>query len=716
MSSKIVYLGLAFEGTAILDGSCFIGESITGDELAIDTLDVTVFSESLLQDTLAPTDFDGFVTLDGKTLLVRRGDAFLPSSYQYGAPVELYHDEALIGKFYLESVTRKTQTSFALSCTSAIGLLDKRTHYGGMYRGVTVAAMAAEIIGGAVAYSIAEEVQNVPVYGWLPVATCRENLHQLLFAVGASIQKDTAGALVITFLHDESPAEIAGDRVYLGGSMDYITPATEAQVTEHNFVELTADETVTLFDNTDGSGVAVGELVTFADPCHSLVADGLTIEESGVNYAIISGTGTLTGQAYTHTTKVITATDAAATGEKNTVSVTDATLVSIANSQNVANRLLAYHSTAQTVSAGLVVSEERPGDAVSFVTPFGENAQGLIRQMDIALSGILRADTVFVVDYTPVGVGNYYSTALVVAASGTYSLTDLGIPIDKTQLRIVVMGGGSGGTSGTDGADGEKNEIKTESGVSYAEGGEGGEGGTGGEAGAGGSFFVTTVTISAATSLTISAGTGGASDTAGGSTVCTIDGTTYRSTDGAANTLGFTETLSGVTYGMTGDAGIDGGDGGNGGGRYDEEDLAQNGTAGESIGTASGGIGGTAAGENGGEGWGGADSASGAGGSGAAYQTPGLNGGNAVVTWDTYYPTHVISMVTGKGADGVTPPNGLDAQAYGSGGNGGHGGSGGGGAAGFLAKDASYTYQNVGTGGAGSQGGNGGNGCVIIYF
>ncbi len=707
MANKIIYGDVTFEGTAILDGSCFIGESITGDELAIDTLDVTVFSESMLQDALAPTDFDGFVTLDGKTVLVRRGDTFLPSSYQYGAPVALYHDEVLLGKFYLESVTRKSQTSFALSCTSAIGLLDKLTHYGGMYRGVTVAAMAAEIIGGSVAYSIAEEVQNVPVYGWLPVATCRENLHQLLFAVGASLQKDTAGALVITFLHDESPAEIAGDRVYLGGSIAYITPATEAQVTEHNFVELTADETVTLFDNTDGSGAVTQELVTFADPCHSLAADGLTIEESGVNYAVLSGTGTLTGQAYTHTTKQIRAVSDGTSGETNAVSVTDATLVSIANSQNVADRLLAYHSTAQTVSAGLVVGSERPGDAVSFVTPFGENAQGLIRQMDIALSGMLRADTVFVVDYTPVGVGNYYSTALVVAASGTYSLADLGIPTDKTQIRLVVMGGGSGGSSGTDGGDGVKNEIKTASGVSYAEGGEGGEGGTGGEAGNGGSFFVTTVTISAATSLTISTGTGGESDTAGGNTVCTIDGTTYRSTDGAANTLGFTETLSGTTYGMTGDAGIDGGDGGNGGGSYDDEDLAQDGTAGESVGTADAGIPGTAAGENDAEGWGGADGASGTGSSAAAYQTPGLNGGNAIITWDVNYPTHATHVATGKGADGVTPPKGLDAQTYGSGGNGGHGGSGAGGAAGFLAKDATYTYNDAGKGGAG---------CVILYF
>ena len=42
MSYKIVYGDRTFTAKDIKEGNCFIGNSIAGDELTIDTLDVTV--------------------------------------------------------------------------------------------------------------------------------------------------------------------------------------------------------------------------------------------------------------------------------------------------------------------------------------------------------------------------------------------------------------------------------------------------------------------------------------------------------------------------------------------------------------------------------------------------------------------------------------------------------------------------------------------------
>jgi hypothetical protein len=52
--------------------------------------------------------------------------------------------------------------------------------------------------------------------------------------------------------------------------------------------------------------VTAQEVIFNNGPYHDLVAsENLTIVESGDNYAILTGTGTLTGQAYTHQTNIV---------------------------------------------------------------------------------------------------------------------------------------------------------------------------------------------------------------------------------------------------------------------------------------------------------------------------------------------------------------------------------------------------------------------------
>lgn len=716
MSNKIICGNFAFLDDQIVDGNCFIGESITGDELAIDTFEATVCSKSMLGDVLAPNDYDGFLLSDGRTLYAKSSDANL-SSLPYGTAVSFYHDDSLVGKFYLKFVKRISSTNFRLSCVSAIGLLDKLPHYGGIYNGVTAGAVAADIIGDVVEYSIDVEVSGVLVYGWLPISTKRGNLHQLLFAIGASLKKTTAGALNITFLETETYLEISNDRLYLDGSVDYPTPATKAQVTEHAFISLATDNLATLFDNSNDAAAVKSKLVTFSKPCHDLTATGLTIEKSGVNYAVVSGIGTLTGKEYMHTTQIITSMAPGTTVETNTVSAEDATLVSLANSQNVADRLLAYHRTARESSMPIVVGPERPGDAVSFLNPFEEAEIGFVKQMDITLSSILKASAVIVTGYKPVAFGNHYNTSKIIAQNGVYSLSDLGIPSTQKQIRIVLIGGGSGGTPGADGTDGVKNETKRELQTLYAEGGAGGAGGTGGSGGTGGFVYVETLTITAASTFTISTGAGGAIESTGGETTCVIDGNPRASSSGVSSSLGYTNPLTGVTYARAGENGLAGGKGGDGGGSYSEKDLVQDGDPGVSVGTATGGTGGIGYGAGDGRGWAGYDGASGGGGGGAAYITSGSSGTDAVVVWDDYGTYYPVNVTNGSGGNGATPPNGANGSTYGCGGGGGHGGGGGGGAGGFLSKHATLTnYNDAGFGGKGSKGGAGAAGCVIIYY
>lgn len=119
-------------------------------------------------------------------------------------------------------------------------------------------------------------------------------------------------------------------------------------------------------------------------------------------------------------------------------------------------------------------------------------------------------------------------------------------PAGVSQLRIIVVGGGSGGTSGTDG--------------SWSSAGENGTDGSGGLVWAG------TVSINAQQSFAVTIGRGGALGQPGGSTAFGA----YSSANGQRFPLGYTDIASGDSYARTGVrqplAGTgDGGAGGRGG-------------------------------------------------------------------------------------------------------------------------------------------------------
>lgn len=670
------------------DGIIYIGNSISGDELSIDTLDFEVYSQCLLPCIYQPSDYDGIETSGGKIFCGLTSDDVTKTPY--GTPVSYYRNDELFGKFYLSSVTRNSISTFSFDCTSGVGILDKLRHYGGLYTGQTVETVLDDIIGGAITYAVSDDVKDIAVYGWLPVASRRDNLRQLLFAAGASIKKNTAGTVEVCFLTVSAPTEITDDRLYLGGEVAYNTPATGVDVTEHSYIALESDSTVTLFDNTDGSGAVASETVEFKNPCHNLIAsDGLAIVKSGVNFAVLTGIGTLTGQEYTHQTKIVSERVSNATGEENIVSVTEATLVSIANSRSVAKRVLAYQSAAKNITADMIVGTERPGDAVAFNDPFEDDVTGIVQSMDINISGVLKASSVFVIDYVPTGQGNNYTNYALITEGGTWTKPD-----GVTNARVVLIGGGHGGQSGVDGADATMNGFNP---------GNPGEGGTGGQPGIGGKILAVDVDLSSVTSVPVSIGSGGSGGVASGDT--NVDGSAgtattfgdYSSDDGASSQYGFINLFTGTRYGYKGtNTGYDGGKG------------SKSGEAGESITvgdvTYMPGANGANKTQSGyGTGYGGY-------GGGAAY---GSNGGVGEAATLAVVNSVIQAVAGGDGGKGADAADGANATDYGAGGDGGHGGGGGGNAG--VGTSTAYN-GSAGLGGSGGNGGDGAPGCAIIFW
>lgn len=649
--------GRMFDDDSIVSGECYIVRSLLASSLEVETLEFSVYS----------TD---------PTL----------SQFSVDSEVILSHNSQRIKTFFLQSVSRKSKYIYQFEAVSAAGVLDKRDYYGGIYTGQAVRDVVADICKNF-PVSVASNVAGIKLYGWLPISTRREALAQVLFAISAAFVEDATGNFTVAGLSHEQTREIPESETSENSSIEYISPAIDVIVLEHQYTE--GQEEITLFEG----ATSAGDIITFSEPCHSLVASGFTITEQGANYAIVSsGSGKLTGKKYVHSTREVKGkrTQARDAGQNESkIRVEEATLVSLVNSRAVADRLADYYACAERIIADVAYQADDAGDVLSQYHPYdGNMVQTCIESLDITLSGRLLAKMTSLVGYIPPDISQieYYDTFEILTGTGTWTA-----PKGAKNARAVLIGGGDGGTNGKDGTGGRNGHV-TGNPSAEGKGGKGGEPGTPGNGGK-----ILQIEIDATQSYAYKSGVGGAVGELGTATTFGA----FSSANGTANDNGYTDIINKKTYARKGLPGVAGGDGG---------DAENNG---DDVETWKGGQGGEKDTLNG-------YSANGGGGSGAAKGSNGKDGTDGYMDrWSTGNPNNPYGYLArggrgGKGADAVSPDF---YPEYGSGGSAGHGGGGGGG--GGTANGSSDTSSNDGRGGdggAGSAGTPGKPGCIIVYY
>lgn len=716
---------------------------ILGNELSIDTFTVTVRYNPDAPLAYSPVGAKVYKTSDSKIYLVRKpenaGAEYL-RSLPFGTPVFWLVSGSVFSKGYLKKTERIARNLYRLTCISGIGLLDATMHVGGLYTGQTFNTVMASIVSDTFAYSVASDVGAVKVYGHLPYDTARNNLHRLLFAVGAAIMRDANGNYAVSYLSD-SVTSVPSSRIAMGGRTEYAAAVDGVEITEHSFFATASDETVTLFDNTTGLYVE-NQLVKFnSAPVYDLATTGTLTYDSNnfnCNYAVVTGVGTLTGKRYAHTTQIIKA----GAGTKNVKRVSDNRLISLANSNYVAKRVYAYFSRAKTIDAKIMLSGEKTGQYLSMLDNFGDPINAFLSRMDVLVTSVKGASCKLISGFSPGNGGNNYTHRVLFAQNGTWT-----VPSEITQIRVVLIGGGQGGQGGYDGeagyGKGNGTEFyskpnRTTQGVFYPgfqvdEYPNGNQqiprGGNGGNPGSSARYLYFDSDVTPGEQITISVGAGGAGGSRNGGagangTPTTASSTSIgtKSSEQGISSAGFSDPFTGDVYAAAGTPGTKGGDGG----RTDAGDThgsnGRDGLAGSSVGTYSGG--------SGGSGMSGSydipfmglynilmKSSGGAGG-GAAF---GADGGDGETSfWRA--AGYDITCRGGRGGDGANALTPSYAK-YGCGGNGGHGGgAGGNGGGAYVGIDNTDTITVTcvanygGWAGHGSAGGHGGNGCCIIFY
>lgn len=656
------------------------------------------------------------------------------SALPNNTPIIVYRGGEIKARFVSSGVSRIGPVTYQLTGRSPMGALTGMVHTGGIYTGQTVEEVVKEICGN-IPSLIKSVYAGVKLYGWLPYAdgkerSARDNLAQVLFAIGAYLRTDLNGVLRIEPLWDGTASLIDVDRSYTGGTVKYDSPISAVTVTEHQYVAGT--ETKELFSGTAQNG----DIITFFEPMHSLSATGFTILESGANYAKISaGAGALTGKAYIHNTRLITQPVTAGAVE-NIKSVTDATLVSLVNSYAVAKRLADYYRCRETITNDIVSGHEKPGHVVSVYHPYDKKmVSACIQSLDTTMSATLKSSMEALVGFTPAQPesAEYFDERVVLTGSGEFQ-----IPEGTTTIHYVMISAGQGGHCG------EKGE-NTQSGPKFSwtdpvfedrvDGyalALGGKGGPGGKGGMGGRIVEGDLDVSQLKSLAYDCGKSGKGAEFSPDDLPGTDGTDTvfhgMTTAGAsAPDWGFTDPITGEQFGGIGEDGLPGGDGAgrdpsvseytddsvqqyvNGTIAYDEDGnaftpgpvagsegkvsmtrITSTGTP-RSFGWYSSGLGGgPAAGANG---------KAGSSGRGLPGET-------------------TVDVTGGPGADGMTATlTPSKPRRYGRGGRGGYGG-GGAGSGGIAVKNGNGTITpgTPGSGGLGGPGGPSADGCIILYY
>ena len=521
------------------------------------------------------------LSIDVLNFLVRYTGSDNLTAVPYGTPVWHYSNGSLIHKFYVKQIGRVGADRYKITTISPIGLLNKQYHKGGVYTGITFANLMTELIGGAVPYTYDTDVGETKLFGWLPYETKRKNLHQVLFAENISIVKNSDGDMHFTFLKPTTAANIPQNRIFVGGSIKYPAVATRVRLSEHSYQAVDTLERVTLVDNADKTP-ANNKLFVFDKApivISSIQATGdLTINEVGVNYAIVTGQGVLTGIPYYDKISTVEKTYNSG-GEDYSVSVEDATMVTGINSENVADRLLSYYTSSEIVNADLKVDAEKCGGRYEFIDMFGNTVQAFLTKMKSKVTSFIRAACEFVTGYTPDTFGNNYTHWAYVTGNGYIEIQE-----GTTLARFVIIGGGDGGSSGLKGVD-DTNDLQA--------GGTGGEGGFGGNGGRirevvlhnppAGRYVCAVGTGGTAARQCASTQTRNAGGAGNASTVTTPSGTVYSSADSAAyvSKNGIKNLFTEAVYAKKGRDGCKGGNGGRGstaGNGEKGEDVVWNGT------------------------------------------------------------------------------------------------------------------------------------------
>lgn len=270
-------------------------------------------------------------------------DGSVDNMFQFKQPVEITHDNDLLGVFYIDTSKRVAKDQYTIECIDALGVLDSSYYAGAVYSSNTSAqAMVEAIVGDE--FDLIFEATDVTLKGAILPNTKRKALQQVLFAWGACAATDGVRGIRIFDL-PTTPTTKDPDEIYDGGAVEKTAIVTQINITTHSYSQSS------------------------------------------------SGTIVINGNKYNDTTGTYTWDNPAAqpTDKPNVVNVTDATLINSNNAAALATRLANWYAMREVSKTRIVWDGERLGDRIIVDNAWLDPREGNIRVLEMNLSNIIAA-------------------------------------------------------------------------------------------------------------------------------------------------------------------------------------------------------------------------------------------------------------------------------------------------------------------------------------
>lgn len=375
---------IVFEGDNLVSANIIEEINPLSDELSINTLDFVCFATDDSFNILNPT---------GAYQTFQKTQPLKAYKVSDGVTTDM-------GTFYLESWENKSIKSMKLTGIDLIGILDKSEFNGGLYEGTSASTLIQNILAAAnvTNYTI-NDLTGVTITGYLPISTCREALQQVLFSVGAVADCSRSDTINIYKLAEvQTPNEIASDQIIQDTKeIKQGEIVTGVSVRTHTYK--LKREVETLYEENLSAGTYK---INFSVPATNLTIENGTIVESGVNYAIITATGSgsqasskyygnrnvqISGNTYDDLTSTITITDQELHDKTNVLQIDNCTLINATNGTAIATRVLNYYKNLYKDTFDMILNDEKAGDNVITEKSDVNQLNGFITKLDIDLTG-----------------------------------------------------------------------------------------------------------------------------------------------------------------------------------------------------------------------------------------------------------------------------------------------------------------------------------------
>lgn len=312
-----------------------------------------------------------------------------PELPEVGRKIKAYNGDTQLMTAY---VTRKRKTgeyAVEVEAECALSRLEKISHGGNMYSGITAATLLSELLGtSGVSYELPGFKSNVTLSGYIPPCTLREALRQVAFALGLIIDATSNDRIKLLTLPSSVSSVVPASRSYESSSSTKdVDEVAKIEVTTTSYTEGTG-EAVELF-----ADFLVGLTTIELDEPHGDYAiTGGAIISSSCNRVIISaGSGDmgffvcLTGvpMAKRVQTRSISCSDSG-----TDIIEADMTLWTdddaSAGMANTLNRLKTLYTRNTEVDAKIIVDGERLADFIT-VSKWGKSYSGYINRMKFTI-------------------------------------------------------------------------------------------------------------------------------------------------------------------------------------------------------------------------------------------------------------------------------------------------------------------------------------------